>query len=168
MRNTLRIAFPLFAVLVSIPIGAIYRLNIENWAEHKGFDTILTGGLQAVMDSSLGVWLIILFFVLIGGSIALWLDFFVRKYTTISIPKTRKVRTTVSGRTFRNEKVLLDGYRYEGCTFINCTLIYNGGAGELRNNKFDAPIIESDVPEIEKMIFLLNELGYVNVPILRE
>ncbi len=34
--------------------------------------------------------------------------------------------TTVVGRTFRNEKVLLDGTSYSNCEFHNVTFVYNG------------------------------------------
>ena len=38
-------------------------------------------------------------------------------------------------KTFRNEKVLLDGYKYIDCTFENVTLVYNGGPSEVRGTR---------------------------------
>jgi len=36
---------------------------------------------------------------------------------------------------FRNEKVLLDGYKYVDCIFENVTLVYNGGPSEVINTQ---------------------------------
>lgn len=35
---------------------------------------------------------------------------------------------TVQSKQFTNESVVVDGNRYEGCTFTGCTLVYQGGA----------------------------------------
>ena len=34
--------------------------------------------------------------------------------------------TVIVGKTFHNQEVLLDGYAYESCTFVNVTFVYNG------------------------------------------
>lgn len=74
--------------------------------------------------------------------------------------------TQVRGKTFRNERVLLDGFDYEGCTFENVTLVYNGGAGRMHNNKVAGFIITSDVPEIHSAITLLFNLGLLKIPVM--
>jgi hypothetical protein len=43
---------------------------------------------------------------------------------------------SIIGKTFRNEKVLLDGYSYSHCEFYNVTFIYNGTTPiQFSNNK---------------------------------
>jgi hypothetical protein len=42
----------------------------------------------------------------------------------------------VSGQTFENADVPLDGYSYNDCTFINSCLLYDGGAYQLQNATF--------------------------------
>lgn len=36
----------------------------------------------------------------------------------------------ISGRIFKNETVILDGFRFEKCRFENCTLVYSGGPAD--------------------------------------
>jgi hypothetical protein len=43
----------------------------------------------------------------------------------------------VSGKTFRNERVILDAHSYSRCTFENITFVYNGTTPiQLNNNTF--------------------------------
>lgn len=41
---------------------------------------------------------------------------------------------TIEGQTFENQRVVLDGVQYNGCTFKNCSLIILGGEFGLANN----------------------------------
>jgi len=68
----------LIAVLV-IPIGAIYRLNIEKWAEEKGLDKAYKSGLGLLMESKLGLVLLALLFVVIGVALTLWIEDWLKK-----------------------------------------------------------------------------------------
>jgi hypothetical protein len=36
----------------------------------------------------------------------------------------------IRGRTFQNQTVKLDGFRFEQCEFIDCTLVYAGGPAD--------------------------------------
>ncbi len=53
-----------------------------------------------------------------------WLPYFLQP----RIPEVNSKGKTlvVTHKYFRNEKVPLDGYRYEDCTFRNVTFVYNG------------------------------------------
>jgi hypothetical protein len=42
----------------------------------------------------------------------------------------------ISGQTFENADVPLDGYSYNECTFINSCLLYDGGPYQLQNSTF--------------------------------
>lgn len=33
----------------------------------------------------------------------------------------------VEGKTFEKERIVLDGYRYSRCAFLNCEIAYSGG-----------------------------------------
>lgn len=47
----------------------------------------------------------------------------------------------ISGRSFRNETVQLDGYSYINCTFSNVTFAYDGsGPMRLESNRFEGSI----------------------------
>jgi hypothetical protein len=49
---------------------------------------------------------------------------------------------SIIGKTFRNEKVLLDGNAYSGCEFYNVTFVYNGTTPiQFANNKINGQII---------------------------
>ena len=67
----------------------------------------------------------------------------------------------IEGRTFRRERVVLDGKRYLECTFDNVTFVYNGGPGELYQNEIIGPI-HFDIAgnkEISRMVYILQRLG---------
>lgn len=79
--------------------------------------------------------------------------------------KFDKDRTLVeiTGRTFRNEKVLLDGHKYTDCTFDNVTFTYNGTAlVAFTHNTINGNIvIESDNPSVVGTMDLVRGLGMV-------
>lgn len=70
----------------------------------------------------------------------------------------------VSGKTFRNERVPLDGIQYDHCIFENVTLVYNGTTAiRLENNRFmTLPGIDSDNPSVIGAFALLFGLGATN------
>jgi len=80
------------------------------------------------------------------------------------IPKTewlKMSKTPIVGKTFTNQRILLDGYSYNNCRFTNVTLVYNGTAPfDLANNTFDGLLlVSSDGPEIMAIIITMKELG---------
>jgi hypothetical protein len=54
--------------------------------------------------------------------------------------------TLITGKTYRNEEVILDGYAYSNCEFYNVTFVYNGTTPiHFSNNKVFGPkIFKSD------------------------
>src|SRR5690606_18731809 len=44
--------------------------------------------------------------------------------------------TDISRKKFQNEKVPLDGHRYQNCEFENVSLVYGGKPFEMHNNTF--------------------------------
>ena len=71
-------------------------------------------------------------------------------------------KTPIIGKTYVNQRVLLDGNSYNNCTFTNVTLVYNGTAPfDLANNVFNGGIIiSSDKPNIAALIITLKELNF--------
>jgi hypothetical protein len=59
--------------------------------------------------------------------------------------------TTVTGRKFYNERVVLDGYFYSNCEFNNVTFVYNGTTAiQLANSKIiGMSVLASDNPAVE-------------------
>jgi len=56
---------------------------------------------------------------------------------------------SVVGKTFRNEKVVLDGYSYSNCKFYNVTFVYNGTTSiQLSNNEIHGAWLASDNPAV--------------------
>jgi hypothetical protein len=72
-------------------------------------------------------------------------------------------KTEVIGKTFANQRVLLDGYAYRDCRFINVTLVCNGEAPfSLIHNTFEGlRLMASDRPGIEGLLLALKELGFM-------
>lgn len=67
----------------------------------------------------------------------------------------------IIGKTFINERVLLDGHSYTNCTFQNVRLIYNGTAPfDLVNITFKGAVIASDKPKIQGLLLIFKELKF--------
>ncbi len=65
-------------------------------------------------------------------------------------------------KTFMNEKVLLDGYKYIDCTFENVTLVYNGGPSEMSGTRitFNKSIpFETNNPAVKQVMKIFNGMG---------
>jgi hypothetical protein len=78
----------------------------------------------------------------------------------------QKPLTTVTGKLFKNERVMLDGFKYTRCTFENVTLVYNGGNGEFAYNTVRGFMLASDVPQINYVMKMLFDLGFLKVPLV--
>jgi hypothetical protein len=74
--------------------------------------------------------------------------------------------TVVRGKTFRNERVVLDGHKYFSCSFVNVTLVFNGGPFGLEHNNLEGVVFDSDRREIGRTLYLLHSLGLIAVPAL--
>lgn len=74
----------------------------------------------------------------------------------------------IYGREFINEKVEIDGKRYENCTFTNVTFVYHGtGSFSFVNNSFHgARGIETDSDAVATTFLLLRGLKMEGVPVL--
>ncbi len=69
----------------------------------------------------------------------------------------------IQAKRFANEKVLLDGYEYQGCEFVNVTFEYNGTTPiRLQNNKIGEPFrLSSENPMVLSTIAWLYGMGMV-------
>ena len=78
--------------------------------------------------------------------------------------------TTISHRKFINERVPLDGYRYEDCTFPNVTFVYNGTAAPAfeHNDISGRVMMDTDNNAVFSTGQILKGLGMLkpDVPIL--
>jgi hypothetical protein len=74
----------------------------------------------------------------------------------------------ITGRTFRNQRVLLDGHDYQNCTFENVTLVYNGRVGNFSNNVVRGFLLSSDLPEINSAMKLLFDMGFLKIPLISD
>ena len=91
------------------------------------------------------------------------------KKATLPIPKTEipvkewksQAKIPVIGKTFRNESVILDGFSYSKCTFINVKFVYKGEAPfDLAFNEITGSIwIDASNPPIYSLVLLLKELN---------
>ena len=73
----------------------------------------------------------------------------------------------VYDKTFVNERVPLDGYSYNHCTFMNVSFVINGRrSGAINNSVLRGYAITSDNPDVTTAISALNILGMLKVPYL--
>lgn len=107
------------------------------------------------------VWLL---FALLATSIAtLGVGVYRLRYTQPPFDSETPL-TIVAGKTFRNERVELDGKEFRNCTFMNVKLVYNGRARAalIRNEFVNPPVLTSDNPAIDvaaSLIIGVQEMG---------
>jgi hypothetical protein len=87
-----------------------------------------------ISSNPLGPWLLVPFFILLGSTAALWLEYFFRR----RFPrKFKKTLTEVVGREFRHREVVIDGKKFIDCTFDGVTLVSQGtGLYGFESNRF--------------------------------
>lgn len=75
----------------------------------------------------------------------------------------------VRNRTYKNEKVVLDGHRYQDCVFENVTFVYNGTADiDFSHNKIGGSRgFETSNPAVSGTLDFLKGMGYLrdDIPI---
>lgn len=172
MTVSLRSIFRLALTGLLFLVGVIAVVTVETAADEVGYTSavrsILNNGVSAFKGWSYSDAALLLFAVLLGAVAALWIDYFIRKATTITFPKTNRISETKRGQVFRNQEVLLDGIRYEQCEFHNVTFKYNGGIVAFTNNQIFGCVIASDVPELNGLAHLLHQFGFLRVPMMDE
>jgi hypothetical protein len=69
----------------------------------------------------------------------------------------------IQGRTFRNEKVFLDGYHYSYCKFTFVTFVYEGKRPfAIDNCEINPPVGFNLNPSSQVIMVLLDSLGFLN------
>ncbi len=138
--------------LVIVGLLDLYReraLKMHNWRKWVGMVLLLAGACAYAIDASdrLG-W--------IGG-------------TKLSAPQLAKwpdpyAPISVVGKTYKNEKVILDGISYSGCIFENVTFVYNGTTPiQFTNNSVRGSIqMRTDNPAVGGAIGWLG--GFIELP----
>ena len=68
------------------------------------------------------------------------------------------------GKTFRNEKVVLDEHSYSNCKFYNVTFVYNGTTAiQFNNNEIHGAVLSSDNPAVNgAFVWMLSFKDVVN------
>src|SRR6056297_1860341 len=79
MMGTLKYIGLFLLVAFGIPLTTIYRQNIETWAADRGLDGVLSKGVAVLNANPLGPWLLLAFVFILGGTAALWFEYFLRK-----------------------------------------------------------------------------------------
>jgi hypothetical protein len=81
--------------------------------------------------------------------------------------KETKALTSVIGKSFKNQKVVLDGFSYSDCSFENITFEYSGGTFALTHNHISGGMLFSTKNEaIDAFIQLINAFGFLKIPVL--
>lgn len=66
----------------------------------------------------------------------------------------------IIGKTYQGETVTLDGFWYERCEFINCTLIYSGGHSACKDSKIHPDTVWQLQGDAARMMQILQEYGW--------
>ena len=68
----------------------------------------------------------------------------------------------ITNRTFRNERVILDGNEYIACEFYNVTLVYNGTTPvRFTQNKLNGVLLSSDKKSIMTAFMVIYGMGFL-------
>ena len=147
----------------------IAAFTVETVAEEIGYvrylKDVLSKGAVSLLDWQYSDWILFGSVFFAGATSALWVDGFLRKKTTVQIPKKTKITEFFDGDHFENQEIRLDGCSYKNCTFKKVKLTYNGGKCYFSNNKLDEFWVRTEVPEIIDFIKLNNALDQLGGPL---
>jgi hypothetical protein len=73
-RIYIKVGTALLSVFLLIPLNQIYQANIQSFAKAKGLDKIYEKGVGFVMESTLGAILLASFFIIVGASLTMWIE----------------------------------------------------------------------------------------------
>lgn len=150
--------------------GGLLLYTAEIAAEELGWagfvKRLIKEGIGVMSDVSANLWLSYGFLFFLGAAISLWIDSFIRAKYTVTVNRETRIRETIRGRLYANERVLIDGKRFENCTFRNARIVFNGGEMEFDGCTFDSLLFETEVLEADRVISLLHEMGMLNGPML--
>jgi hypothetical protein len=163
------VALGLLARIAWVLVGQ----NIEIVSSERGYDKLLSQHWSEILDwlAVNGFWLSLATAALIGGAVALWINVILQPSAEAGESETDAIEQewqNFTGRTFRNEVVMLDYRSYIGCTFYNVTFVYDGGPTRLERNEIHGAMIRSKNSEINSAIQLLHEFGFLNRPVVDE
>ncbi len=154
---------------VLVLVAGLWVFSGETIAEELGYAEALRqfirGGVTAMVDWGYADWVWNLLVLFAGATVALWIEHFVRKATTVTIPKEGRISEEFSGKHFRNCEVKLDGKKFEDCEFHNVTFVYNGGAISMDRIVVEGCLVRTDIKEMERFTKLMHKLGMIAVPV---
>jgi hypothetical protein len=78
--------------------------------------------------------------------------------------------TTYTQQTFTGQRIVIDGHRYENCTFKNCDVVFQGGPPpNFLNCHFDAPQFSFDGPAASTVLFIRSLIADPGMaPVIRD
>jgi hypothetical protein len=147
-------------------ISVIFEENIRHVSEERHWNRFLSDALAVMPDLSPWIearWFWFVFGFLTAIASALWLvRLFSGKVTTTPAPiwTSEPQLRQIINRTFRNERVLLDGISYVSCRFENVTFVFNGIAPfGLANNHLESVHLASESPVVLASFAIMVALG---------
>ena len=73
------------------------------------------------------------------------------------------VKVPIVGKSYRNERVELDGFSYSNCTFVNVTFVYKGQRPyDLAGNTIQGCYVDAASAPLQGLIVLLYHLYLLN------
>jgi hypothetical protein len=166
--------------LVSAVLAALVTNFFVSWAQERGWYDRPSARVAAMISylsmPTASAWFHWAGGAIIGFAAGVWLDSILKRrnqnITATSEannfskwPKVYKP-TSITGKNFRNERVLLDGFYYSHCDFVNVKFIYNGTtAVQLTNSTLNGVILESENPAVDGALSLAKGLGLLRADI---
>jgi hypothetical protein len=168
MRKIFRLSVSGIATFAVFILSVLAVFTAETAADELGYSFFIRGiikhGWAMMLQTGyfeLALWATFFF---CGGAAALWADHFLRPINAHIKTKT-KIESRVTGKTLQNIEITLDGIAYENCAFRNVTFIYDGGILEFTNNEVRGCQVKTNIPQTEKHVRFLAELGFIRVPL---
>lgn len=167
MRGIFRLLVSAVAGLLLLLAGGLVVYTAETVADEIGYTAIIRRfireGWSAMVDAGYVDYILVAAVFFSGGAVALWVDYLIRPENPFK-GTINKITKTVTGKTFRNEVVILDGVRYEDCHFYNVKFVFNGGKTELTGNTISGFTLSTDIKEIKQYLMFAGEMGGLAFP----
>jgi len=165
-RTIVRLVAPVLVAFVAIPVAGQFFISLaDEWGLYKNPSAKVAAMTAWLSTVTANAWFHWVGGAVIGFAAGVWLDAFLKggeKRQTWPGWKVNQRPAQVVGRTFRNERILVDGKNFVDCKFYNVTFQYNGkGPVGFNGCYFSGVYVDTEDMPVATTFMLLQGTGFI-------
>lgn len=153
MRRALRYFFSFFLVVLIAPY--VFGYIADGLGIGKTIESVTQGGWTAVLDYGYATIIKYGIAIVAGGALALWVQYFAEG---IAVWLKQRKRLEISGKSYENAVIPLDGNSFKNCHFSWVVFAYNGGEFEFDRNVVYQCKVRTRNEHIDRFLSFLDDL----------